>query len=830
MNIKVKALSLVFILTVTFLVLMNPMTADEVPPPWTEDFRLTTANNYTSTNPRIATDSENNLHMVCVDYRHGPPEIYYMKLDEKGNILIDETPITVQDAETSYHVDVACDSNDNVHVIWSDIRDTGPISNIELYYEKLDNMGNTLVDELRITHAPHYSLYPSITVDPSDNLHIVWSEEVNVMSVLQEEIYYTKLDNNGNTLVNDLALTGQDGEESLFPDCESDSQGNIHVVWLDDRNETGTTKCQDVYYTKLDNFGNTLIDDTKTFVRADHFRPNIVIDSSDQIHLTCGSMPNWKGNIHKQIYYMKLDNDGDPIVDEKRLTADVENASHPALHLDSKENIHIVWEDERHENTDIYYLKVDNLGNALFDEQRLTDNPAKSQFPEIEMDRNDNAKVVWADGRDYIEGDMVEIYYKRSIDAIINSPPTVKITTPFEDQTVSDTIIIEGTASDSDGTVLKVEVKITDGDWVNATGTMSWSYIWDTTSVSNGNYRIHARSFDGTFYSMEQLVNITVDNIVVNEPPSVTISSPKNNVVVSGSVLISGTASDPDGNLQKVEVSVDNKGWITAQGTFSWTYSWDTTKEQGGKHVIYARAKDDELEYSKTESISVTVDNSKNIPPAVYITSPAIDTVSDVVEIRGTATDDDGDDTLIWVEVKIDGDWIKVSGTIDWLYEWDTRILNDGYYTVSARAFDGIDYSGIDSITLYVDNPHAPTLVVTSGVPEKSSGTIMIFGTASDVDGTILKIEIQIDSGEWRELQGTTDWSYMLDTTKLDNGKHTIRIMVTDDEGEFQMQTLTFEVENPEEIPWFALLILITIIMLVMVIIVLIIIKRGSKI
>ena len=148
-----------------------------------------------------------------------------MKLDEVGNIVIDETLITDLDAATSYHVDVACDSNDNIHIIWSDVRDTGPVSNIELYYEKMDNMGNTLVDEMRITHAPHYSLYPSITIDSSDNLHIVWSEEVNVMSVLQEEIYYTKLDNDGNTLVDDLALTGNDGEESLFPDCEADSQG-----------------------------------------------------------------------------------------------------------------------------------------------------------------------------------------------------------------------------------------------------------------------------------------------------------------------------------------------------------------------------------------------------------------------------------------------------------------------------------------------------------------------------------------------------------------------------------------------------------------------------
>lgn len=824
---KVRVLAIILLFLFSITMVMIPTFADETPSDWTDDRRLTQINDYTSTRPRITTDSENNLHIAYTDYRHGPPEIYYMKLDEQGNIVIDEKLITVLDAATSYHVDVACDSNDDVHIIWSDIRDTGPVSNIELYYEKLDNMGNTIVDEMRITHAPHYSLYPSITVDPSDNLHIVWSEEVNVMSVLQEEIYYTKLDNNGNTLVDDLALTGQDGEESLFPDCEADSAGNIHVVWLDDRNETGSTKCQDVYYTKLDNFGNTIIDDTKTFVRADHFRPNIVMDSNDLIHLTCGSMPNWKGNIHKQVYYMKLDNDGDPIVDEKRLTSDEENASHPALHLDSEENIHIVWEDERYENTEIYYLKVDNFGNALFDEQRLTDEPAKSQFPEIEMDNNDSAKVVWADGRDY-DIDMVEIYYKRSLDAIINNPPTVTITSPFENQTVSDSVIIHGTANDADGPIQHVEVKIDFGNWIVAFGTNTWNYEWNSNNVSNGVHKIYARSFDGISYSEEYLVNVTVDNDVVNNPPIVTISHPDDNDIVSGTVSVSGTASDPDGNLEKVEVSIDNKGWITAAGTTSWAYSWDTTKENDGKHVIHVRAMDDANEYSSTKSISVTVDNSKNSPPTLIITSPTEDTVSEEVEIRGTATDPDGDGTLTLVEVKVNGDWIQAYGTIDWIYDWDTTDLDDGYYIISARAFDGIDYSVIKSQSVYVDNPHAPTLVITSGVPEKASGTILIFGTASDVDGAVVKIEVQIDSGEWKELQGTSDWTYMLDTTELENGEHTIRIIATDDEGEFYMETLTFEVENPEEFSLWILLLIIMIVTLLGIIVGIIAWKKGA--
>jgi hypothetical protein len=341
-------------------------------------------------------------------------------------------------------------------------------------------------------------------------------------------------------------------------------------------------------------------------------------------------------------------------------------------------------------------------------------------------------------------------------------------------------------------------------------------------------HRIYARSYDGISYSEEYLINVTVDNDVVNNPPVVTISNPDDNDIVSGPVSVSGTASDYDGNLQKVEVSIDNTGWITAAGTSSWTYSWDTTKEQDGEHVILARAVDEENEFSATKSVSVTVDNSKNSPPTLNITSPTEDTVSGEVEIRGTASDPDGDGTLSIVEVKVNGNWQQAYGTVDWTYEWDTRDLDDGYYIISARAFDGAEYSTIDSISVYVDNPHQPTLVITSGVPEKASGIILIFGTASDVDGAVVKVEIQIDSGEWKVLQGTSDWSYTLDTRKLDNGEHTLKILATDDEGEFHMETLTFEVENPEEFSLWIIIWIIVIVILLVIIAGIIAWKKGS--
>lgn len=48
--------------------------------------------------------------------------------------------------------------------------------------------------------------------------------------------------------------------------------------------------------------------------------------------------------------------------------------------------------------------------------------------------------------------------------------------------------------------------------WVRAEGTTSWTYELDTTTVSNGEHIIYARSYDGSNHSSEVNVIVTVDN------------------------------------------------------------------------------------------------------------------------------------------------------------------------------------------------------------------------------------------------------------------------------------------------------------------------------
>jgi parallel beta-helix repeat protein len=99
-----------------------------------------------------------------------------------------------------------------------------------------------------------------------------------------------------------------------------------------------------------------------------------------------------------------------------------------------------------------------------------------------------------------------------------NQSPTCTIESPDPGSTIVNTTMIQGSASDPDGSVVNVQGRIDGGSWIQAEGLSSWSIIWDSTTVSNGEHTIYARSFDGTQYSTVASVTITVENIPYQEP------------------------------------------------------------------------------------------------------------------------------------------------------------------------------------------------------------------------------------------------------------------------------------------------------------------------
>ncbi|PNX49537.1 MAG: hypothetical protein BV457_01300 [Thermoplasmata archaeon M9B1D] len=97
--------------------------------------------------------------------------------------------------------------------------------------------------------------------------------------------------------------------------------------------------------------------------------------------------------------------------------------------------------------------------------------------------------------------------------------PRVFINTPTENETVKDTITINGTAYDLDGNIKYVYLKIgNEGDWIKAQGTEQWQKIWDTTIYEDGSYIISALAIDNQGYQSPVIYRKTIVKNHDSEP------------------------------------------------------------------------------------------------------------------------------------------------------------------------------------------------------------------------------------------------------------------------------------------------------------------------
>jgi hypothetical protein len=189
-----------------------------------------------------------------------------------------------------------------------------------------------------------------------------------------------------------------------------------------------------------------------------------------------------------------------------------------------------------------------------------------------------------------------------------NQPPAVTLTQPPNGATFTApaTVSLAATASDSDGTVAKVEffngtTKL--GEDTTAPYTFTWS------GVAAGTYSLTARATDnlgGTATSSAS--TITVNASTTNQPPTASITSPAAGAVIKWkpnlTINIAATATDTDGTVTKVEF-LDGTKVLGQDTTAPYSYSWKSVTQ--GSHTLLARATDNRGAVTTSAPVSITV-------------------------------------------------------------------------------------------------------------------------------------------------------------------------------------------------------------------------------
>src|SRR6185369_7007913 len=258
-----------------------------------------------------------------------------------------------------------------------------------------------------------------------------------------------------------------------------------------------------------------------------------------------------------------------------------------------------------------------------------------------------------------------------------NTAPLVSITSPASNAvfTAPASITINASASDSDGTI--TQVQFYEGANLLSTDTVApFTFTWN--NVAAGTYSLTAKATDNS----GALTPSAAVTVVVNAPPTVSITSPANNAVFTApaSITINASASDSDGTITQVEFY---QGATLLNTDTSAPYSFTWSNVSSGSFSLTAKAIDNRNAVTPSSPINVVV----NAPPTVGITSPAnnaVFTAPASITINASASDSDG--TITQVEFYQGATLLNTDTSAPYSFTWNS--VPAGSYSLTAKATD----------------------------------------------------------------------------------------------------------------------------------------------
>ncbi|HAW84954.1 MAG TPA: hypothetical protein DCX65_01450, partial [Spirochaetaceae bacterium] len=130
--------------------------------------------------------------------------------------------------------------------------------------------------------------------------------------------------------------------------------------------------------------------------------------------------------------------------------------------------------------------------------------------------------------------------------------PVTQISHPISQMRVGGDLIIVGTAVDDDA-VGKVQLRLNDGEWIDATGTDYWSYLLGTADLPDGQHQISARTVDVTGVTGAP---VSVVFHLDRTKPLHSMSQPAFGALVSGRFTITGSVYDAN-SVSQLQYSMD---------------------------------------------------------------------------------------------------------------------------------------------------------------------------------------------------------------------------------------------------------------------------------
>ncbi len=269
------------------------------------------------------------------DYREGNGEIYFVRLDLVGNKIGTDVRVTF-DGNDSWYPSLIWTGYE-YGVSWCDVRN----GNFEIYFARLDSLGNKIGSDIRVTEASSDSYIPSL----------VWNGEGYAISWIDYrdgngEVYFVRVDASGSKIGSDVRVT-YDGAESYSPSLTWTGSA-YGILWEEYRDGNA-----EIYSAILDPAGNKIGTDRRVTENvSESYAPSLEWTGSEY-------GVSWhdfrEGN--GEVYFARLDASGNKVSSDVRITIDESSSGYPLLIWTGNEYA-VSWQDGRDGNNEIYFARV----------------------------------------------------------------------------------------------------------------------------------------------------------------------------------------------------------------------------------------------------------------------------------------------------------------------------------------------------------------------------------------------------------------------------------------------------------------------------------------
>ncbi len=246
-------------------------------------------------------------------------------------------------------------------------------------------------DDFGVTFNQSTSLNSSTTVDTEGDLHLVWQDDRNG----SWNIFYLKLRNeNGEKLINDMRIT-RDENTSMNPKVVTKGSDHAYIIW--EEKIGGEWK---LFFTKLlysVEHIEMMIDKVQLAVMGTGGPKDysFVVDSSNEVHVV---YERTEAGI-QNIYYLNIEGDG-TVMEERAVTSSDQYSYDPKIKLsvNQDDHLHLFWLETDEKNRGIFYKKIDQDDGTEVVRKRLTVVDKITRY-EISVDGEGFLHLVFDDNR-----------------------------------------------------------------------------------------------------------------------------------------------------------------------------------------------------------------------------------------------------------------------------------------------------------------------------------------------------------------------------------------------------------------------------------------------